>query len=38
VSRGDGCGTELDDWFKKLRQAGRQSPAPCAYQAFPNPR
>jgi Penicillin-insensitive murein endopeptidase len=27
VSGGDGCGTELDDWFKKLRQAERQSPA-----------
>ena len=26
VSGGDGCGTELDDWFKKLRQAEPQSP------------
>jgi len=22
----DGCGVELDDWFKKLRQAETQSP------------
>jgi penicillin-insensitive murein endopeptidase len=29
VSRGDDCGTELDDWFKKLRQAERQSPGPA---------
>jgi penicillin-insensitive murein endopeptidase len=26
VPGGDGCGTELDDWFKRLRQAERQSP------------
>jgi penicillin-insensitive murein endopeptidase len=26
VAGGDGCGTELDDWFKKLRQAEMQSP------------
>lgn len=29
VSGGDGCGTELDDWFKKLRQAERQSSGPA---------
>jgi penicillin-insensitive murein DD-endopeptidase len=26
VSGDDGCRTELDDWFKKLRQAERQAP------------
>ena len=29
VSGGDGCGTELDDWFKKVRQAERQSSGPA---------
>jgi penicillin-insensitive murein endopeptidase len=26
VPGGDGCGPELDDWFKRLRQAERQAP------------
>jgi penicillin-insensitive murein endopeptidase len=33
VSGGDGCGTELDDWFKKLRQAERQSPGAAPTKA-----